>query len=107
MRAGRLRERIQIMQIDAPTRGAAGSEVENWSQFADVPAEVEEISGSELVTLRAAESVVSVRIKIRYLAGVTADMRVHWGSRKFTIDGPPINPDRRRKSMVFLGAEIG
>jgi len=86
MQAGRLRHRITIEQKSVQ-RGAQGGEVVTWTAFAaNVPAEAEPMSGREYVTLRAGQADITIRFRLRYLAGVNPAMRVNWNGDPYEIE---------------------
>lgn len=83
MRAGTLRDFVTIESLD-PARSAAGQRVA-WLEFAKVYANVEPLSGNELVAERALLSPVNVRVLIRYVPGVKPEMRIRLGGRVLNI----------------------
>lgn len=78
MRAGEMRSRIRIERKAVDIDPEYGTTTEQWLPFAEVWAEIEDQlpTKAESTThgLRIATS--QVRIRIRYLAGVTAAMRI-------------------------------
>lgn len=76
MRAGRLRHRVAIEQrVETPDTD--GDLITSWTLIADeVPAEIVPLSARELMAAQATQSEVSVRITIRWRAGLKANMRV-------------------------------
>lgn len=81
MRAGPLRHRItledRVVVLDSD-----GARTETWEDAFGLllPAEINPLSGGELVAAAAVQSKVAVRIRIRYRPGVTETMRaVHRG----------------------------
>lgn len=87
MKAGALRHRVfiedHISELDSD-----GAMVESWEPVFDGPvsAEIAPLSGRELIASQAVQSKVSVRIKIRYRAEVTARMRVVHRSAIYNIE---------------------
>lgn len=81
MRAGRLRHRIAI-ESRVEVRNADGDLVRvDWPIFADgdgagLPADITALSARELVAAQARQSEVTARIVIRWMPGITEDMRV-------------------------------
>ena len=82
--AGRLDQRVGIEE-KAVTRSAIGEEVVTWSAVATVWASVQAIRGREYVGLAAAQSDITTRITVRYLAGLTTAMRVVHGAALYDI----------------------
>lgn len=84
MRAGRLRQQITI-QSKSVTRDAVGGETITWADVATVPADVWPLAGREYIAMRQAQADVTVRVRLRYLAGVNPAMRVVHGSAVYGI----------------------
>jgi SPP1 family predicted phage head-tail adaptor len=106
MRAGALSERIEI-QEKTVTRAANGEETVTWVEFATVWADVEPLSGREVVAVRAAQADLSLRVRLRYLAGVNPTMRVWWAGAAWPIS-EVIDVRARRTELQLLctGAAI-
>lgn len=85
MRAGELRELVTIQHKGTPVRDAAGGETITWTTFATRSAAVDPINGREYVALRAAQSDISIRFRLRYLTGVDTSMRVLWKGVAYEI----------------------
>lgn len=83
---GKLKHRIKIQQSVQSTDNLGGGPA-SWSTISGGTAwaSVEPLSGRELYHAQQLSSRVTHRIVIRYLAGVTAAMRVLFGSRTFEI----------------------
>jgi SPP1 family predicted phage head-tail adaptor len=84
MQAGALRERITV-QRKSVTRDAFGGETITWTDVATVWAEAQPIGGREYTALRQAQSEITIRFRLRYLAGVTPAMRVSWNGGQYDI----------------------
>lgn len=104
MKAGALRHKVTIQSKTITTDGSGGP-VETWADFATVHASIEQLSGREMIAAQAVNSETTGKIRIRYLAGVTADMRVVFGTRLFSITAPPINPDERNRELILMVSE--
>lgn len=106
MRAGRLSERI-VLQEKAVTRGGNGEEVVTWETFATVWADVEPLSGREVVAVRAAQADLSLRVRLRYLAGVNPAMRVYWKGAAWPItEVIDVRARRTELELLCTGAAI-
>lgn len=105
MRAGQLRHRITIQQPDN-TEGSAGESLPVYSIFATVWGSIEPLSGSEGLQGRQAGSEVTHRVRIRYHAGITSNMRIVWNSRYFNLSQPPINSDERNVEIELMCREV-
>ena len=84
--AGDLRHRV-VIEEQSSTLDAAGQEASSWSTFATVWAAIDGMSG--VATIRTGAdadlSVTRVSIRIRWLSGVHAGMRVTHGSDVYDI----------------------
>ena len=102
MRAGQFRTLV-VIQNPATGEDAAGQPVIGWVNFASVWADVKNLSGIE--TARAAVvSEVKVSIRIRYLEGVTASMRVAVGAAFYYVTA--VLPDVAKRQYVDLVCEV-
>jgi SPP1 family predicted phage head-tail adaptor len=81
---GKLRERVTVQQASA-ARNSLGEAVLSWSDFAEVWASVEGVSARESLTAGQQETTISHRVRLRYLPGLTANMRFSWRSRTLDI----------------------
>ena len=101
MRAGLLRHRITIQSV-AEAQNSLGEAIETWSTFATVAASVDPISSRERIAAMQLEEPVSYRARIRYLAGVTAKMRVLFDGVVYKIVGAPLKNAKRTEIELFL-----
>lgn len=78
MDAGKLRELITIQQKTASGTGDRGQPLYTWTTFAQVYAEIEPLppTGKKMEIARQLVATATHQISIRYLAGLTPDMRV-------------------------------
>jgi SPP1 family predicted phage head-tail adaptor len=84
MDPGKLRERITV-QIASGTTNALGETVLAWANSSAVWASVEGVSAREALTAGQQETTVSHRVRLRYLPGLTQNMRFSWRSRTLDI----------------------
>lgn len=96
MRAGRLRHRITIQQLVAgsPDQRGTGEPDEAWTDVTTVWGAVEPLQGRALWAAQERHAEVSVSVRIRYLAGVTAKMRVVFENRYYEIEAVIDNRER-------------
>lgn len=85
MRTGKLRHRLTI-QEPTETKNAYGELITSWSTYETVWGSVEPLRGRELWAAREKEARIDVRIRIRYLADITAKMRIIFGSHIYQIE---------------------
>jgi SPP1 family predicted phage head-tail adaptor len=101
--AGKLRRPVTIQKL-AGTLDASGQEVQTWQSHGTRMAAIEPLQGREYFSARQIQSEITTRIRIRYLAGVTAKMRVLFGSRVFDIQ-EVINPEERNVELQLMCIE--
>ncbi|MFA5866915.1 MAG: phage head closure protein [Actinomycetota bacterium] len=104
MRAGQLRHKIVIQQV-LLSQDAYGASVETLSTFATVWTSIEPISGREYFDSAKLNAEITHRIRIRYTAGITPDMKVLFGSRTFDILSI-IDREERNREMELMCAEV-
>lgn len=102
MEAGRLDKRVTIQSMTA-ARNAIGEPVHTWADVATVWGAVEPVQGREFWEQQQVQSEVTTRIRIRYLAGVTAAMRVTYAGRIYNIRSV-IDPRERHDEMQLMCA---
>lgn len=85
MKAGRLRHRVTI-QKPVETQNTYGEAEVRWQDVATVWASVEPLRGREYLAAKQMVSEVEVRVVIRYMAGITAKMKVVHGSDEYLIE---------------------
>lgn len=103
MDIGKLNKRITI-QSQSTSFDAAGQQVESWSTFATVWANIKHKSGAETIRSDAMTSTVKASMRIRYLPGVNAGMRVLYGNAVYRIEA--VLPHVDEKRYVDLVVEI-
>ena len=105
MNIGSLRHRITIEHKTVDNSGL--DPVETWSTFATVWAAIEPLKGTErwIDGAKLISSDVTGRIRIRYLKGVTSEMRVKFGSRVYEILAV-INVNERCEEMSLMVKEL-
>jgi SPP1 family predicted phage head-tail adaptor len=82
--AGKLRDRITV-QIASGTTNALGETVLAWSDSSAVWASVEGVSAREALLAGQQETSVTHRLRLRYLPGLTQQMRFAWRGRTLEI----------------------
>lgn len=103
MEAGRLDKRVTI-ESQSVERNSIGEPETTWEDFATVWAAVEPLQGREFWAQQQVQSAVSHRVRIRYLDGVNAAMRIVYGERVFNIEAV-IDPKERHEEMQLLCSE--
>ena len=104
MRIGSLRHLVEL-QARVDSIDGNGDTVTTWQPFSQVYAEIAPLSAREFVAAQSLQSAVSCRITIRYLAGVTASMRVVHGSTIYNIAGVLADPSSGREYLTLACSE--
>jgi SPP1 family predicted phage head-tail adaptor len=81
---GKLRERITV-QVASGSTNALGETVLAWSNSSAVWASVEGVSAREALLAGQQETSITHRLRLRYLPGLTQQMRFAWRGRTLEI----------------------
>lgn len=84
MDAGTLRERVTVQQA-TETRNSIGESLLSYTTFEVVWASVQGVSAREFLLAGQQQVEVSHRVKMRYLTGLTPQMRLSWRGRTLEI----------------------
>lgn len=103
LRAGELDRRIKL-QARSTTKTDSGTELLTWTDVATVWANIQPLSGRELVGADAVNAELTHLILIRYRQGVTARMRAIYGTRIFDINAV-VEPQMAHVSLQLLCTE--
>ena len=82
--AGKLRERVTV-QVASGTTNTLGETVLAWSDSSAVWASVEGVSAREALLANQQDTTVTHKVRMRYLPGLTQQMRFSWRSRTLEI----------------------
>ena len=82
--AGKLRERVTV-QIASGSTNTLGETVLAWANSTAVWASVEGGSAREALVLGQQDTTITHRLRLRYLPGLTQDMRFSWRGRTLEI----------------------
>ena len=106
MRAGTLRH---IVNIEQPVAGAAdsyGNTRSTWTAVAsNLRASISPVKSREVFAGDKVQTLATHSIVIRYTSGITAKMRVVFGSRTFNIQSI-INDDERNIMLTLVTDEV-
>lgn len=80
-------------------------EDENWTDAASLWASIKPVSGREFYAVEQSQSEVTHKIDCRYRAGLTTDMRIRFGSRRFEIISI-IDWEERHESLLIMCKEL-
>ena len=81
---GKLRERVTV-QIASGATNTLGETVLTWSDSTAVWASVDGVSAREALAAGQQETTITHRVRLRYLPGLTQQMRFAWRSRTLNI----------------------
>lgn len=81
---GRMRERVTV-QVASGTTNALGETVLTWATSSSVWASVEGVSAREALEAGQQEVTITHRVRLRYLPGLTQNMRLAWRNRTLNI----------------------
>lgn len=81
---GKLRERVTV-EAAAGATNALGETILSWSTTSAVWASVEGVSAREALAAGSQNVVITHKVRMRYLPGLTQDMRFVWRSRTLEI----------------------
>ena len=99
-----MRQQVTI-QAYRKSRDSYGAEVETWTDLhTGVWASVEPLIGREYMAAKQLTADVSHKIRIRYIKGLSPEMRIVWGTRYFEIVSI-INVQERNRELVIMATE--
>jgi SPP1 family predicted phage head-tail adaptor len=102
MRTGKLRNLAKIQQ-NTPTRDTAGGEIAAWADFVSSWwCDLVGVKGGEMYRGRVVHAQADYQASGRYVAGVTAKMRVTLGSRTFDVMAVENVDNRGRELQLDL-----
>ena len=93
---------VHLATVEQPSDSASLP----WATFGTAMVALEPLSSRELFSLQAIDTSVTHRVRMRYLAGVTAKMRLTIGTRRFRIVGPPRNLEEQNRELELFVEEI-
>jgi SPP1 family predicted phage head-tail adaptor len=82
--AGKLRERVTVQQA-TENRNSLGETVLSWATYAERWASVEGVSSREALETGQQDVQLTHRVRLRYLPGLTQQMRLSWRGRVLEI----------------------
>lgn len=84
MNFGALNERV-IVQQSADATNSLGETIQSWATYATVWAGIDGASSQEALRAGQVGLSISHSVQMRYLSGLTAQMRILWGARVLEI----------------------
>lgn len=102
---GELRHIISF-QRKTGTQNDFGEEINEWVDVVKTRAAIYPISGKEFFAAEKVNSATTHKINIRFISGITSDMRIKFGQRTFELISPPINFQEKNISLQLLCKEL-
>jgi SPP1 family predicted phage head-tail adaptor len=87
MRAGLLRKRVELQQVDNTGRDPTGGTDEDWTTIVTRWAELLPLRGQERYQAAQVEAQTTIKIRIRYYPPLDATWRIIYSGRIFNITG--------------------
>lgn len=106
IRAGSLAHQITY-RVKSQSTDAYGGPSETWSDFATVRAAVAPIRGKEAVESMASQESVDIRIRHRFVSGITGAMRVVWNGVEYQVIGTPADVYGQGRELEVLARKVG
>lgn len=100
MKAGDLRRRVEIGRLVTQDDGYGGT-MTVWQTFATVWAEIQDLTGREYWAAQQVQSLVTTRVRIRYLAGLTPAMQIKADGKTYAITSIQ-DPDGKHRELILM-----
>lgn len=105
MRAGRLNTKITI-ESKTETIDSVGDPVNTWATYAEAWAEVRTQSGKEFIRARELHSELTHVLTLRWISGVTTDMRVNNNGAYYNILSVFDPTTRKRELRLYCNEQL-
>ncbi|MCJ8008116.1 phage head closure protein [Lederbergia wuyishanensis] len=105
---GEFRHVITFQKLQG-TQNDYGEEIKDpieWEEILTVRAGIYPMSGREFFAAETVNSEVTHKINMRYVPGITSDMRIKYGERTFELSSPPINFQEKNILLQLLCKEL-
>lgn len=94
------RHKIDFLQR-IPGRDEYGDPIDDWIAFKeDIWASKDPLLGNEFFTALTADSKVEVKFNMRFIHGITSEMRIKHGNEIYEIIGPPVNVKSLNRELL-------
>lgn len=105
---GEFRNTIVFQKInkDENDQNDYGEPVEKWDDIITTKAGIYPLSGETFFAAEKENSKITHKINMRYIPGITTDMRIKFGERFFQMVSPPINFQERNIELQILCKEL-
>jgi SPP1 family predicted phage head-tail adaptor len=96
---------IIIFQKKSGVQNSYGENTDDWTDFLKTRVGIYPISGKEVFSAETINSEVSHKVNMRYMPGITPDLRIKFGDRFFSIMSV-INFQERNIELQLLCKEL-
>lgn len=103
--AGKYRHIVTIQKL-VGNEDSYGEVIEDWEDIIKTRAGIFPLSGREFFQAEALNSEVTHKVQIRYLDGITTEMRINFNGRFLYIISAPINWQEKNLELQLLCKEI-
>jgi SPP1 family predicted phage head-tail adaptor len=104
LNAGKYRHPITIQKL-VQTENSYGETTDEWIDETRMRAGIYPLSGKEFFSAEAVNSEITHKVHIRYISGITSDMRIIFNERIFNIISAPINWQEKNVELQLLCKE--
>lgn len=107
MNPGSLKHKITFQKLGSTKNsyGELKKDNDNWINYKDVRAAIYPVSGREFFSAEKVNSEVTHKVNLRYIKGLSPDMRIKFGDRLFSIISI-INFQERNTELQILAKEL-
>ena len=99
MRAGRLRDRVDLY---APVAPSGGNPKPSFTLAeAGIAAGVEELKGREFWDAQTINSEAAIRVVMRWRSDISADWQIEFNGRRFDLVAPPQRDRRQDETLCY------
>lgn len=100
MKAGRLRQRLELQTADA-TADDYGDEIPGWTTVGTYSASVSPLTGREAANAQQVKAEVTHKIVMRYVGAIVPTQRFLWGTRVLSILWVRNIDERNREYEIY------
>ena len=102
---GKLNRRITFLRLKT-TEDEMGQDKAEWEEYCSVWATIKPCKSSEYNFMSKLKPEVTHRVYIRFRKGITADMRIQYQGRIYSIAGPPLDMDDLHRMLEIQCEEV-
>ncbi len=95
-----------IFQRVTDSQDEYGAPINEWQNIINARAAIYPINGKDFFMAEQTNNELTHKIHIRFMPGITPDMRIKFGERYFEISSPPINFQEKNTMLQLLCKEL-